>query len=180
MFIFQGSYDAYDLLSDDKAKQQALLKYFSAKVYIGMDFDELEQLGNMHNKVGHVIMKRNSVEIIKSLRRGWVKAKRPSQPANKLDKKYREMKEGIFRSIEIKDPGEWNNYSHEWTLATAPDEFFTAICRTFKLLETGSLLHQAAEKRREEAAIAKERKKQSRSSVSSSSTYPFDSSFICI
>ena len=160
----QGSYDAFDLLCDDEEKQKALM-YFSAKVYFLMDYDELEQLGNLHNKVGHTILKRNSVEIIKSLRRGWLKAGRPEQPANKLDKKYRELKEGIFKAIEIKDPAEWNNYSHEWTIATSPDEFFTGICRTFTLLEEGSLLHQAAEKKKEEAAMAKERKKQRKSTV---------------
>jgi hypothetical protein len=161
----QGSYDAYNHLTDDPEKQQAL-EYFTGKVYILLDYTEMEQLGNLHNKVGHTVLKRTSIEIIKSLRRGWVEADRPIAD-NKQDKKFKETKEHIFKTIEIKEPSEWNQYNHEWTLATTPEDFFNVLLDTFKCMEEGTLLHQANDRKKEDIAMAKEQKKRQKNQVRS-------------
>jgi hypothetical protein len=164
-FDLQGSYDAYDLLKDDPEKQEAL-EYFTAKVYVYMSEKELESLGNIHNKVGHKVMVRHSIEIIHSLRRGWIAAGSLPKPSNNKDKDYRHMKESVFTMIEIKEPAQWNDYNCEWTLATTPSKFFNVLEKTFTKLEQGALLHQAGDRKKEEAAIAKQRKKQHKEEVS--------------
>ena len=74
--LYQGSFEAYDLLEHNPEKQAAL-EYFQAHVYIGMPYEELEALGNFHNKISHNDKKRDATEIIRSLRRGWIEAGRP-------------------------------------------------------------------------------------------------------
>ena len=131
-----------------------------------MTEQELESLGNLHNKVGHAVMQRHSIEIVHSLRRGWTAQGSPPALDNKKNKAYREMKSIVFRGIEMKESAQLNDFSCEWTLATTPDKFFTVLKKTFTLLEQGTLLHQAGDKKKEEAAIEKERRKQEKESVS--------------
>ena len=166
--LFQGSSEAYDLLEDNRPKQKAL-EYFQAYVYVGMSYDELEELGNYHNKIGHITKRRDSTEIMRSIRRQWIKKDRP-QPEQRNDKKYLKAKTEIFSSIKIEGASgtvDRNNYSSEWTLATSPsDEFFDELTKLFDNTEKGILLHQGGERRKEQKVVAKEEKRIAKQHVS--------------
>jgi hypothetical protein len=137
--LFQGSYEAYDEMEGEEMKQRVLM-YFQCYCYFLLTYGDMEALGNLHNVIGHMNKVRDSMEILKSIRRNFDKVGRPEPQKARAcdDKEYMAMKKKNFNVIRI-PPNTSNNYHGEWTLATAPDNVFQEILKLNAAAEQGNM-----------------------------------------